>query len=115
MSDLRAHCLARHDLAQDSSLLNHDLVAWHLVAHRTVQDHLAHDYSTEVPMDPDEVLAQYRAELELAQLSDRDHRPQRALTHYAAAAQAMEHLDRWLTDGGFLPRAWVVAESAVIV
>lgn len=54
-------------------------------------------------MDPDETLETIRAALREA-LATKD--VGKRLITYAAAADHMETLDNWITNGGFLPTAW---------
>ena len=59
MTDLRAHCDARHGLVVigerniTADLLNHELVAWHLREHAQHCDHLQTEFPTEPKEAPD--------------------------------------------------------------
>ncbi len=54
-------------------------------------------------MDPDETLKQLR---EALHVMDTARNLDELLTASKVAMEAMEALDKWITGGGFLPKAW---------
>ncbi|MGZ4745679.1 MAG: hypothetical protein ACXVYY_01215 [Oryzihumus sp.] len=57
-------------------------------------------------MDPDAALDHFRRLMLRAAANDADGLYRAADECRTVAAQVMEGLDQWLSDGGFLPKAW---------